>query len=225
MKPNKSRGALALAVVLVLYILIAFTLPFAHTTTFWVSFVFTLISFGVAVMSMGIAFGKSQDTRSRFYGCPIAKIGIIYSAAQLIAGLAVMALASYISPRIAILFFALALSAAILGLISTEASVNQIQAQDSKLKKNVSLMRSLQSTVNRLALQTDDPSIRALAEELRYSDPVSSESLAAIEQELTFVIGGLEAAVSDEHMEAARQMCHKASELLAQRNHLCKLNK
>lgn len=225
MKHNKSRGALALAVVLVLYILIAFMLPFVHTATFWISFVFTLISFGVAVVSMRIAFGKSQDTRSRFYGCPIAKIGVIYSALQTVAGLAVMALAAFISPRIAGLFYAIALGAAILGLISTEASVSQIQAQDARLKKDVSLMRALQSTVNRLALQSDNPAIRAFAEELRYSDPVSSEALIKIEQELATVVGGLEAAVTDEHMEAARQMCRKASELLAQRNHLCKLNK
>ena len=225
MKKDNIRGIIALAVVLVLYLLVAFMLPFAHTATFWVSFGFTLIAFGVAAVSVRIAFGEKKDARSRFYGCPIAKIGVVYGAVQLVAGLVSMALASYISERVVILIYAVGLGAAVLGLIATEAAVSEIHAQDAKLKKNVSLMRSLQSKVNRLAVQSEDPGIKALADEFRYSDPVSSEALAEIEQEMATIVDGLEAAVTDGHMEAARQMCRKASEMLAERNHLCKLHK
>ena len=44
MKKDITRGIIGLGVLLVLYILIAFLVPFAHTATFWISFVFTLIA-------------------------------------------------------------------------------------------------------------------------------------------------------------------------------------
>ena len=52
MKKDTVRGIVALAVLLVLYILIAFLIPFVHTATFWVSFVFTLIAFAVVAASI-----------------------------------------------------------------------------------------------------------------------------------------------------------------------------
>ena len=56
MKKDTIRGIIALTVVLALYILIAFLIPFVHTAVFWVSFVFTLIAFAVVAASMYIAF-------------------------------------------------------------------------------------------------------------------------------------------------------------------------
>ena len=72
MKKDAVRGVVVLGVLLVLYILIAFLIPFVHTATFWVSFVFTLIAFGVVAASIYIAFVKNPDAKSRFYGFPIA---------------------------------------------------------------------------------------------------------------------------------------------------------
>ena len=90
------RWGIGLGVVLVLYILIAFLIPFAHTATFWVSFLFTLIAFGVVAASIYIAFIKDPDAKSRFYGFPIAKIGVIYGVVQLVTGLVFMALAAWV---------------------------------------------------------------------------------------------------------------------------------
>ena len=47
MNKNTIRGMLGMAVLLVLYILVAFLIPFVHTAVFWVSFVFTLVAFAV----------------------------------------------------------------------------------------------------------------------------------------------------------------------------------
>ena len=225
MKKDTIRWVVGLGVLLVLYILVAFLIPFVHTATFWVSFVFTLVAFGVVAASMYIAFVKNPDARSRFYGFPIAKIGVIYGAVQLIAGIIFMALAAYAPVWAAVLVYAIALGAAVIGLISAEAVVSEIHAQDNKLKKDVSLMRSLQSKVNQIAAQSENADVKALADEFRYSDPVSNDAIADAEADLAAVVDELQSAYVDGDGEAVAKLCRKASALLAERNRLCKLNK
>ena len=214
MKKDTIRWIIGLGVLLVLYILIAVLVPFVHTATFWVSFVFTLIAFGVVAASMYIAFVKNP-----------ARIGAIYGLVQLIAGLIFMALAALVPAWIAVLVYAIALGAAVIGLISAEAVVEEIRVQDVKLKKDVSLMRSLQSKVNQIAAQSEDAAIKALADEFRYSDPVSNDAIADAEADLSVVVEELQAAYVDGDKDALAQLCRKASILLAERNRLCKLNK
>lgn len=225
MKKDTMRGIVGLGVLLVLYILVAFLIPFVHTAVFWVSFVFTLIAFAVVAASIYIAFIKNPDAKSRFYGFPIAKIGVIYGAVQLLAGILFMALAAIVPAWVAVLVYAIALGAAVIGLISAETVVEEIHIQDAKLKKDVSLMRSLQSKVNQIAAQSENAEIKALAEEFRYSDPVSNDAIADAEADLAAVVDELQSAYVDGDSEAVAKLCRKVSALLAERNRLCKLNK
>ena len=229
MKKDTIRWGIGLAVLLILYILIVFLVPFVHTATFWVSFLFTLIAFGVVAASMYIAFIKNPDAKSKFYGFPIAKIGAIYGAVQLITGLVFMALAAWVPVWVAILVYAIALGAAVIGLISAEAVVEEIRVQDVKLKKDVALMRGLQSKVNQMAAQCDNPdaavAVKQFAEEMRYSDPVSNEALSEIEADLSAAVDELQSSIVDGDSNATKQLCRKASAVLAERNRLCKLNK
>lgn len=219
------RAVVAVAVLLVIYNLIAFVIPFAHTAAFWASYGFTLAAIAVACASIYIAFIKNPDVKSRFYGFPIARIGVLYGGTQLIVSLIVMALALWIPWWIPTLVYAIGMGAAVIGLISAEAVVEEIQTQDVKLQKDVSLMRSLQSKVSQIASQTDDAAIKALAEEFHYSDPVSCEAIADAEADLVATVDQLQAAFVDGDNEATTQLCRRTAALLAERNRLCKLNK
>lgn len=225
MKKDAFRWVVGIGVLLVLYILITFLVPFVHTAIFWVSFIFTLIAFAVVAASFYIAFIKNPDAKSHFYGFPIAKIGAIYGLVQLIAGILFMVLAAYVPVWAVILVYAIALGAAVIGLISAEAVVSEIQVQDAKLKKDISLMRALQSKVNQIAVQSENASIKALADEFRYSDPVSNDAMAEAEADLVSAVDELQSAVVDGDTAVSEQLCRKVSALLAERNRICKLNK
>lgn len=229
MNKSKIRAIVALVVVLALYNLVVFLVPFAKTATFWWSYGFTWVCFGVVAAAIYIAFIKNPDARSRFYGFPIAKIGVAYGVFQLIAGLVFMAVGQWVPAWVAVLVYAIALGAAALGLISAEAVVDEIRQQDTQLKKDVSAMRAIQSKMGRLASQCQDPeaavAVEALAEEIRYSDPVSNDSLTDAEADLGAAVDELVDAVVDGDSEAIKQLCRKATVLLNERNRLCKLNK
>ena len=205
--------------------IVAFLIPFAHTAAFWISYGFTLAAFAVVAASIYIAFIKHPDVKSRFYGFPIVRIGVLYGGAQLIVSVMVMALGQWFPGWIAVLVYAIGLGAAVIGLISAEVVVEEIQTQDVKLKRDVSLMRGLQSKASQMAAQSENAAIKALAEEFRYSDPVSNDAVAEAEADLTALVDELQSAVVDSDAEAISQLCHKASALLTERNRICKLNK
>lgn len=225
MNKNAIRGMIGMAVLLVLYFLAAFLIPFVHAAVFWMSFVFTLIAFGVAAFSLYTAFLQKPDARSRFYGFPIAKIGVIYGGAQLVLGLLLMALGKWVPVWVAVLLYAVLLGAAVIGLVSADAVVEEIHVQDKKLKKNVAFMRALQSQVNQMASQCSLPEMKQFSEDVRYSDPVSSDALADIERDLSAAVEDLQSAIVDGDNGAALQLVKKADNLLKERNRLCKLNK
>ena len=225
MKKDTLRAAIVAAVIFVLYNIIAFVIPFVHTGAFWLSYIFTLVSFVVVAVSVYIAFARKDDAKSRFYGFPIARIGVVYGIAQVVVSVVVMALSVLIPWWIPLVVYALGLGAAVIGLIGAEAIVEEIETQDVKLKDNTAMMRALQSKISQLAAQSEDAAIQALAEEIRYSDPVSCEQIADAEADLVAVVDQLQAAYIDGEQEAMAQLCRKAMALLAERNRLCKLNK
>ncbi|MDY5755130.1 MAG: hypothetical protein SPK05_07765 [Eubacteriales bacterium] len=225
MKKDTIRAIVVAVIIFVIYNLIAFVIPFAHTAAFWISYGFTLAAFAVVCASIYIAFIKNPDAKSRFYGFPIARIGVLYGGAQLIVSLTVMALAKWTPWWIPTLVYAIGLGATIIGLVSAEAVVEEIQTQDVRLKDNTVMMRALQSKISQIASQTDDAAIKALAEEFRYSDPVSNDAIADAEADLAAAVDQLQAAFVDSDNEAMAQLCRKATALLAERNRLCKLNK
>ena len=225
MKKDTIRAIVVAAVIFVIYQLIAFAVPFAHTAAFWISYGFTMAAFLVVAASIYIAFIKNPDAKSRFYGFPIARIGVLYGCAQLIVSLVVMAVAKWTPWWIPTLVYAIGMGATIIGLISAEAVVDEIKTQDVKLKDNTAMMRALQSKISQIASQTEDSAVKALAEEFRYSDPVSNDAIADAEADLAAAVDQLQAAFVDGDNEAMVQLCRKTSALLAERNRLCKLNK
>ena len=225
MKNNTLRGIIVLEILLALYLILAFAIPFERTTVFWLSFGFTLVAMAVAGLAVYLAFLRKEDAKSKFYGFPIARIGVIYGAVQLIAGLVFMAIGAWVPAWVAVVVFSIALAASAIGLVAADAVVEEIGVQDAKLKKEVSVMRALQSRVNQMAGQCASPEVKKLAEEFRYSDPVGSETLVAVEQDLSAAIGKLQSAVIAGDEASIPVLCRSASAILAERNRLCKLNK
>lgn len=225
MKKDTIRAVIVAAVMFILYNLIVFLIPFEQTETFWLSYVFTLLAFITVGVSVYMAFLKNPDAKSRFYGFPIARIGVIYGIAQIILSLLLMALSELIVWWVALLLYAIGFGVAVIGLVAADAVADAIQTQDVKLKKDTTTMRSLQSRVTQLAARSGDANIAALAEEFRYSDPVSSEAIAGAEANLIGSVYALETAFMNGNHQAVAELCRSTGLLLAERNRLCKMYK
>lgn len=228
MNKNKVRFFAALGILFAVFTVIAFAVPFPHKPIFWLSYVFGVIALGAMLYAYPTAFA-GESPRSKFYGFPIARIATIYLIAQLILSLLFMALGQWVPAWVAVLLFMLLLAAAALGFIAADAMRDEVERQDTVHKANVGVMRALQSKAAFIAGRCEDGETKkeldSFADALRFSDPVSSEALADIEENLTGLVEELGNAVMDKDYAAARSLCAKASSLLADRNRLCRLNK
>ena len=170
-----------------------------------------------------------SSVKSKFYGFPLARVSTIYLIAQLVLSLIFMVASKWVPAWIPVVLFALLLGAAAIGFIAAEGVRDEVERQDVVHKANVTTMRTLQSKAVFVASQCEDAETKkaldTFAEALRFSDPVSSDALTDIEENLTGLVEELGNAVLDKDFEAARTLCAKASTLLADRNRMCKLNK
>ena len=224
MNKNAIRWWVVLGVVLVVYNVLAFALPFPKTAVFAVSYLFTTIAILAQIYVIRTAFYRGEGVKSKFYGFPIAKLGVIYLAVQLIAGLVFMALGLIVP-----VWLPLALYVVLLGVAAADAARDEVVRQEVKLEKDVSRMREFQAKGRALvALNQVSEAARPLeklAENLRFSDPVSSEALTEIEDQLAECLAQLQEAVSAQRTEQILSVCQEAEHILAERNQLCKLNK
>lgn len=229
MHKNLIRTYGVIAILFAVFTVVVFAVPFVKNGVFCIAYLFALVAIVLQGYAIYKGFSRDEPLASKFYGFPVAQVGFVYMLAQLILSLPFMTLAAVLPLWVALVVCVIALGAAGVGLITTDAMREEILRQDEVLKKDVSVMRALQSKTRMLKGQCEDPEAAALlskfAEAVQYSDPVSSEALQQIEFDLTQVVDELQKAVVEHEYNAAKELIKKAENTLTERNRLCKLNK
>lgn len=229
MKKNTVRGLIVLALLLCVLSVIAFIVPFAKTATFWLAFGFGVFALLFQLYIFRTADAAGGDAKSRFYGFPIARIGVIYLIVQVIVSFVEMALAKVLPTWLPLIVNLILLVAAVIGCMTVETMQEEIVRQDDALKKKVSTMRELQSLSSSLVSQCSDetlkPILQKLADEFRYSDPVSSEKTQEIEEDMKSQVGDIQQALVDGDTEGAKSLCGKLMGSLTERNRVCSVSK
>lgn len=127
MKKNQIRGLTVILIILAVFSVISFLLPFKTTGMFWLSYIFGAASVLVQIYVLKTAFCGSNEVKSKFYGFPIARIGVVYMIAQLILSIIFMILADFAPWWIAVIAFVVLLAAALIGFISSDAMRDEIE--------------------------------------------------------------------------------------------------
>ena len=164
MDKNKIRGIAALAIVLVVYNVLAFAIPFPKNGCFWAAWVFGLVAILAQAAFLLLAFQHGEGAKSKFYGFPVARVGVVYLCVQLALSFLFMGLAFVKCPAwIPVVLSVILLAAAALGLIVTTSAMTtaMIQARAAtwvKLTKPVSItFSSWRSCSKRICvILTDD---------------------------------------------------------------------
>lgn len=229
MKTRDKRGYIVDAIIFVVFSVIAFAVPFAKTGVFWVSYIFGLTAIASQIYFFKISFSKGESVKSKFYGFPISKIGVIYLAVQLILSLLEMIMAAIIPLWVSVIINILPVTFAAIGSIAADMMRDEIEKQDVQIKKDVNNMRALQSLSATLPSMCQDEEVKKmlteLADDFKYSDPVSSEKTTEMETELKFMVNEIQRALIDIDLDAAKGFCVRAKASLSERNRVCKLEK
>ena len=229
MKKNTVRFWVLFAVVVALYHVAAFAMPFAKSSVFFISYLFTIVAIFSQIYVVKTAANRGRDVRSRFYGFPIIKTGMAYLGSQLALGFFLMQVGTIVPVWAAVVLCAMLFGYAAVGFISADAVRDGVEYQDVKLQSDITFIRDLQAktaSFDTSGLQSEAAhQVKKLAEAVRYSDPVSSAATQGVEGVLSACIDELQQMIWERNHSQVVELARNALQLLNQRNQICKGSK
>ncbi len=224
---NKGKmfaGMLALA--FVVYNLVLFVAAgFDHYASFWISYVFMLLSFFALAGAGTILGSRGMLLRDWLFGYPIIKHTIVYIVCEFVVSTIFIIIDSD-GWKLAFILQFLLLAVYLVFAISCFLAKATIEEVSAKVAVKTQYIRLLTADVESIAAKCTDAAVKAeltkLAEETRYSDPMSNEALVEVEANLSAAVAECNNAVTAGDFENAKFFCTKAVNLLTERNNKCK---
>lgn len=222
MSKNSAKGYAALGIVFALVSTIAFTVPAEKMAAFWIAYAFTAAAFIAQIGIWKIGFGKDETLKSKFLGLPLIHVGTGYLIVQMIVFF-VFLFVPALPAWSAVLICTIITGISALCMISADAGRGEIERIEEKVKQKVFYIRGLQADVELMADRETDAvvkdSLTQLAEKIRFSDPMSNEHLAELENQISDKISELKSMAN--RMETIVEL----NSLLDERNKKCKMQK
>lgn len=222
MKKNSTKGYVILGILFALISIIAFAVPTSKTATFWIAYVFTAAAFAAQIGIWKTALGKEGTLKSKFLGFPLVHIGIVYAVIQVIA-FAVFMFVPTLPVWSAIVVCSVIAGISAVCMISADAGRDEIERVEAKVQKKVFYIRELQADIELLADNETNADVKTaltqLAEKIRFSDPMSNEKLADLEDKISTKIEELKTTSSQ------LEIITELNSLLDDRNKKCKILK
>lgn len=231
MKKIKKSAIIIDLIIFVLFSCVTLIPPIEKNVVFWVSYLFGTGAILVQIFVIHTAFYKYENLTSKFYGFPIAKIGFSYMCLQLILSFVFMIVSSLIGIAVWIpcMIYVVIAGVYAIAFITDDEVRTEIVNQDKNFETSTQCMQSLRSIVYPLANQIDDEecsmTLKKLAEEFRYSDPVSNDAIKEIENDLTIMVNELQGVVTEGDKDVVKELSKRITITLTERNRLCKINK
>lgn len=218
------KGYILIVLVFIIYVMAV--IPFPKTAVFWTAFAFSLAAFLAQAYTLYTIMKSQAAIKDRIYDFPLIRISALYLAVQLLTSLLLMGFSAKIPVFAAVLVEMVILAAAVMGFFAVGAVRKEILSQDIQLKKKLAGMEELRSRVHLLISRCGEGQIRELlqklAEEIRYSNPVSGEYSEEIEEEIAVLLEEVEAAALDGDVENTAEFCTQMKGLLRERDRICK---
>lgn len=223
-----TKVAAILAIIFAAYNIALFAIAdIWHEGAFWVSYVFMIIAFGCVAAACVLLNQRQYVPRDWMFGYPIIKHSAIYVAVEFVASTIFMLLDSqgiyWITPFV-VQFIILAVH--LVFLISCFLAKDIIEDVETKVKDATTYIRLLQVDVEMVVSKASDPAVKAafekLAEEVRFSDPMSNPNLFELEKLIAQQVNNADSCITLNDTEGALQCCNRATLLLEERNKKCK---
>ncbi len=226
---KKTIAAVAALTVFAVYNVVLFVVSgfVGHGIVFWVSYVFMLIAFALIALNAVLLNRRAIQPRDFLLGYPVFKHSAIYTAVELIASILFMIFDGVIVSGAIPTAIQLVLLAVHIVFLSMCYFAKETREEiQKKVNASTEFMSRLRTDAETIADRVSDAETKRaflnLAEELRYSDPVSCDALGEIETKLSSALDDAEDALTDGRNEDAQSLCRRASLILQERNRLCR---
>lgn len=217
-------------IVALIYTALVFVIPFNKPPVTWVLFAFSILSLAIGLSTCLFAFSKDYTLRSKFYGFPVFRIGVLYSLTQIIVSVIIFILTTFtdIPLWVGLALSLILLGISLIGILITDNVrdfVEKAESEESNTSKFLDItICHISEIYDSCKDETTRLSLQSLLNKLKHSDPVSSLKTAEKEAEITAEIIKLDKLVDIEPNNSIDQI-NKIANLLSARNRICIKNK
>lgn len=198
-----------------------------NTSNFWTSYKFIVVMFIGQLVCAWFAL-KSDSPEKMFYNIPLLSISYAGLLVMLIVGSAFMIIPSFPS-WLGIILCLLVFAFTTISIIQANTAAEIVQNVEDKIKNNTFLIRNLTVDAENLTHYAKNETIRQecqkVYEGLRYSDPMTSTSLANIESDISNTMKDFTSAVRTDNVEKVCEIGESLVLMIEDRNRKCKLIK
>lgn len=230
MKKITKNYLLIIAIILVVYSVLVFVIPFTkmNMATFVISYIASVIALLSQIYVAYIAFKGEDNLTSKVYGFPIIKLGYIYLGVQFALSILFYILGAFIDVPvwICIILYVLVLGLAAVGLITTSTYKEAIEEIEVTKEDNKVFVKELRRDTLVYSSKIKDQTTKDLFDKfldiVRYSDPVSNENLKEVEEEIKSKYEEIKVLVSHDNYLVANKEIENLIDLINRRNLMCK---
>lgn len=204
--------------------IIVFAVPFIHGAVFWLSYLFLWIGIAVVAGSNLYLYHRAMTTKSGLYRTSIVATGLIYLMAVCIACLVFMM--QPLTPLwIEIVVQTAMLAVCLLMMLGGGAGAGLVDRDEQRTAQSTAMMESIKQQAENAVTFASTPDAKreaaALAEALKYSDPVSTPASLAYEQQIMGIVSQISGRTASGDLAGTKSLCAQARNLLERRNAVC----
>lgn len=214
------------AICLVLFNIIAFVTPLETKRGFWLGYIFITLAFLAQWFCARLAF-KAETAQTFFYKFPVLSVSAVGVCAMLLIGGAAMAIPA-IPVWVGAVLCCIVAGVTAIAVINASVAGNTVAQVDIATQNNTAFIKTLRADAESLCRNTASDTAKAIAqrvlETIRYSDPVSNESLRDVESDIAVQFQSFAAALRADDV-AVTEQGETLIRLIQDRNTKCKLLK
>lgn len=198
-----------------------------YTDSFWIGYIFIMLCFAGQLVCTYYAM-KSDHIKKAVYNLSLIKTSYAGLVLSFIFGGLCM-LISVLPYWIGILLCSIVLTLNVLSVVKASVAVYTVSKMDEELKVKTVFIKSLCVDAEGLIASAKNDEMKAVCkkvyEAVRYSDPMSNDALASVENQITIKFAMLLDAVKAEDSDNVTKIADEALILINERNIKCRVLK
>ena len=214
MNKNTIHALILWTLLLVVTAILMILLPFQHNSVFWLAGGCTLAMFVLVEIIFWRAFRRDEKLQSKLFGWPLFKAGYIALILQMAVGFGLMAAAGILPIMWAALIELVVFATVIAMSVVRDVAKETVLQSEAEISSQTEEWKAIRARANAIAAETNNPDIKKLAEDIRFSDPKPTP----LDGQLFKMLEILSSYATADNIQKARI-------LLSRRNEAAKANK
>lgn len=225
---NKLLKYIPILIYAIIYNTIIFMLSNEKGINFWFTFIFSLVAVIIQVIVTKVFSNEDLQIKDLFLGMPIVHTSIMYLLIQSILGF-IFIMIPNLNGIVAIIIQMVALGIELTLLISGVFAKNNIKHVEGTIEKKVDYINNVKVDIEIAMSRIKDEIVlekmKELKEIIEYSDPMSHDSLATLEKEISDNVSSIKNFIVNKSEIEVVNYIEEIINLVKERNIKCKLYK